>query len=166
MFLAISFYLWVKKIFTGWQLLIGGQPGYILKNAVEGNEDVPQLAPVRSFRLIGWFFLHQALRQTYSLSWDPIFKIMRKAPGIDFNDDAHSSFKVGYGYLKEQVLYIFNCTKKKPDTWYVSYWSVKVQRSYILNYGTEEDKIKLPEATKRNTRRWQHTRLHDDECLF
>ena len=150
------------NLFTGWQLWIGGQPGYIIKNVVQGNEYAPQLAPVRPFRLLTRKFLPPAVRKIYSLSWDPIFRLMGKAPGINFNDDAHSSFKVGYEYLKEQVQYIFNSTKMKIDTWCVSYWSVKVQRSSILKNGTEEDKMKLPEAHKRNRRRRQHTKVHDD----
>ena len=43
----------------------------------------------------------------------------------------------------------------KPDTWLVSYWSVKVQRSSIMKYGTEADKARLPEVTRRNRARNQ-----------
>ena len=41
----------------------------------------------------------------------------------------------------------------KPDTWCISYWSVKVQNSTIMKYGTENDKSHLPSQTLFNKKR-------------
>ena len=72
---------------------------------------------------------------------------------MDLKLDVHESFKIGYEYLKSRVEYIFNSARMKPDTWYVAYWSVKVQRSSIMKFGTVADKARLPETNKQNKAR-------------
>ena len=51
------------------------------------------------------------------------------------------------------------------ETWGVPYWSLKVQRISITKHGTEGDKEKLPEATKRNQSQTQRTRETEDGQL-
>ena len=148
------------KLLTGWQLWVGGQPGYKMN-----KEDKPgevQLAPVRPFRLLSRKFLPKEARQVYSLSWVPIFELMQSAPGIDFKLDAQESFKIGFEYLKNRVEYIFNSPRMKPDTWRVAYWSVKVQRSSIMKFGTDADKSRLPPASRRNKTRKQCDRTNNE----
>ena len=126
------------KLLTGWQLWIRGQPGYKINKEREGDEEVEaQLAPVRPFCLLSRKFLPKEARQVYSLSWEPIYNLMQSAPNMDITLDPQESFKIGYKYLKSRVEYIFNSPKMKPDTWRVAYWSVKVQRSSIIKFGTE-----------------------------
>ena len=127
---------------------MGGQPGYKVKKRDEAEE--VQLAPVQPFCLLSRKFLPKQARQVYSLSWLPIFKLMQSEPTMDLKLDAQESFKIGYEYLKSRVEYIFNSARMKPDTWCVAYWSVKVQRSSIMKFGTVLDKARLPEANKRN----------------
>ena len=59
---------------------------------------------------------------------------------MDITLDPQESFKIGYEYLKARIEYIFNSRKMKPDTWCVAYWSVKVQMSVIIKFGTKEQK--------------------------
>ena len=50
----------------------------------------------------------------------------------------------------------------KPDTWCVAYWSVKVQRSVIIKFGTEADIARLPPAKWRNKTRTQCDRMNSE----
>ena len=105
------------KLLTGWQLWIGGQPGYKVNKAIEGNKEVEvQLAPIRPFRLLSRKFLPKEVRQVYSLSWEPIYNLMESAPNMNITLDPQESFKIGYEYLKSRVEYIFNSPRMKPDT--------------------------------------------------
>ena len=150
------------KLLTGWQLWVGGQPGYQVNKQSEDGPDTVQLAPVRPYRLLGRKFLPKHVRQVLSLSWEPTFKIMQAAPGMDFDMDAQESFKIGYAYLKARVEYIFTTIRMKPETWCVAYWSVKVQRSSIMKKGTEADKARLPAPTRKNAPRKQTTSTSSD----
>ena len=76
--------------------------------------------------------------------------------------DPQESFKIGLEYLKSRVEYIFNSPRMKPDTWRVAYWSVKVQRSSIIKFGTEGDIAGLPPESKRTRTRKQTTRTSSD----
>ena len=143
------------KLLTGWQLWVGGQPGYQVNKQSEEGPDTVQLGPVRPYRLLGRKFLPKQVRQVLSLSWDPIFSIMQAAPDMDFVMDAQESFKIGYAYLKARVEYIFTSIRMKPETWCVAYWSVRVQRSSIMKKGTEADKARLPAPTRKNAPRKQ-----------
>ena len=149
------------KLLTGWQLWVRGQPGYQVNKQPEGVPDSVQLAPVRPYRLLGRKFLPKHVRQVFSLSWEPIFHIMQAAPGMDFDIDAQESFKIALAYLKARVEYVFSSPKMKPETWCVAYWSVRVQRSSIMKRGTEADKARLPEPTRKNAARKQTVQTHD-----
>ena len=87
---------------------------------------------------------------------------MQSAPDMDFKLDAQESFKIGYEYLKSRVEYIFTSPRMKPDTWRVAYWSVKVQRSSIMKFGSEDDKSRLPPENKRNKTRQPKSRTSSD----
>ena len=87
---------------------------------------------------------------------------MESAPHININASPHESFKVGYDYLKSRVSYVFINPKSKPETWLVSYWSLKVQRSSIVKYGTEEDKLQLSTPTFCNKAKKQNNRMNSD----
>ena len=80
---------------------------------------------------------------------------MHAAPEKEFDMDAQGSFKIVFAYLNAQVKYIFSSPKMKPDTWCVVYWSIRVQRSSIMKMGTETDKARIPEPTKKYTVRKQ-----------
>ena len=57
------------KLLTGWQLWIGGQPGYNINKIGEGeHQDEVQLAPVRPFRELSRKFLPKEPRKIFSLS--------------------------------------------------------------------------------------------------
>ena len=87
---------------------------------------------------------------------------MESAPGMDVTLDPQDSFKIGYNYLKSRIEYIFTSPRMKPDTWRVAYWSVKVQRSSIMKFGTEDDKSRLPPENKRNKTRQARNRTSSD----
>ena len=144
------------KLLTGWQLWIGGQPGYLVTKQDKDGEDVVELAPVRPFRLLSRKFLPKKTAQAYSLSWQPIFNLMESAPEMDIKLDPQESFKIGYAYLKSRVEYVFQHPIMKLDTWRVAYWSVKVQRSTIIKFGTTADKSRLPTATNSHNRARNH----------
>ena len=95
------------KLLTGWQLWVGGQPGYQISRPQEDGTDTVQLGPVCPFRLLGRKFLPKHVRQVFSLSWEPIFQLMAAAPGLDYDIDSQENFKVAYAYLKSRVAYIF-----------------------------------------------------------
>ena len=78
---------------------------------------------------------------------------MSQCADINFNENGQESFKVGYEFLKTRVEYVFLSKRMKPDTWCISYWSVKVQNSSIMKYGTENDKSHLPSQTLFNKKR-------------
>ncbi len=76
---------------------------------------------------------------------------MESAPGMDFSLNSQENFKIGYEHLKSIVEYVFKNPKMKHDTWRVSYWSVKIQRSSILKSRAESDIARL-HVGKRKTR--------------
>ena len=94
--------------------------------------------------------LPKEVRKKFSLSWGPIFRMMEQADGMNLDDDPMKCFKIGYDNLKTRVGYVFRGKRMKLETWGVPYWSLKVQSSSIMKHGTEGNKEKLPEATKRN----------------
>ena len=145
------------KLLTGWLLWVSGQDGYREKTG-SGT----RLAPIRPFCLLTRKFLPKALRTSFSLHWQPIYKLMESAPDININASPHDSFNVGYDYLKSRVSYVFMNPKSKPETWLVSYWSLKVQRSSIVKYGTEEDKLQLSTPTFCNKAKKQKNRMSSD----
>ena len=75
---------------------------------------------------------------------------MEQADGMNLDDDPTESFKIGYEYLKTRVGCVFQGKWMKLETWGVPYWSLKLYRSSIMKHGTEGNKEKLSEATKRN----------------
>ena len=143
------------KLHTGWLLWVKGQPGYKLTSAIDGEDNLLQSAPIRPYRYFKRNLLPKEVRQNFSLSWAPIYGLMSGAPGMNFDLSGNDSFKIGYKYLVTRVQYIFRNKKIKPDSWRVSYWSMKVQRSSIMKNGTDEDKAQLPEESKRNRKRNQ-----------
>ena len=87
---------------------------------------------------------------------------MAAASGLGYDMDSQVSFRVAYAYLKSRVEYVFASQRMNPDTWCVSYWSIKVQRSPIMKQGTETNKARLPEVTRRNRARSQTVQTSSD----
>ena len=85
-----------------------------------------------------------------------------QAEGMNLDDDPMDIFKIGYDYLKTRVGYLFLGKRMKLEIWVTPYWSIKVQRSYIMKHGAEGDKEKIPEATKRNQSQTHQTRETED----
>ena len=141
------------KLLTGWLLWVGGQPGNKCVKKRDGGIETIYNAPVRPFRLLKKKMLPMALRKSFSLCWEPIYNLMSQCADINFNENGQESFKVGYEFLKTRVEYVFLSKRMKPDTWCISYWSVKVQNSSIMKYGTENDKSHLPSQTLFNKNR-------------
>ena len=140
---------------------MGGQVGYEYLN----KAGTKQLAPFRPFRILKKKMLPKEVRKKFSLSWEPIFRMMEKADGANLDDDPMESFKIGYEYLKTRVGYVFRGKRMNLETWGGTYWSLKVQRSSIMKHGVEGNKEKLTEATKWNRPQTQRTRETDDGRL-
>ena len=140
---------------------MAGQPVYQVNKQSEGVPDSVQLAPVRPYRLLGRKSLPRYVHQVFSLSWEPIFHIIQAAPLNNFDMDVKETFKIALGYLKARVKYVFSSPKMKPETWCVTYWSVRVQKSSIMKRGTEPDKARLPKPTRKNASRKQTVQNHN-----
>ena len=131
------------------------QPSYLLPNG--------KCAPVRPFRMLLKKLLPKNVRQVHNLSWEPTFKLISMAPGVRFNMNPQEIYTIAYDYLKSRIEYPFMTLKMKPTTWEVSYWSMNVQRSSIMKWGTERDKALLPIAiSKKNNCRNQHVKILSD----
>jgi hypothetical protein len=107
------------------------------------------------------------VKKSFSLHWNPIFKVMEETPGLVIPDDPASidsdflasSFASAKEYLKERrVQYVFQKSRAKPDKWEISTWSKHVQRSEIEKHGTEQDKANLPKANRYNGSRVQRNK--------
>ena len=81
---------------------------------------------------------------------------MESAPGMDINLDVEESVQICYEHLKSRVEFMF-------DTWRVAYWSVKVQRSYIMKSGIESDIARPPVGKGCNKSRQQRTKFNSEE---
>ena len=81
---------------------------------------------------------------------------MEKADGLELREmgmDAayqNEMFQVVKDYLKTRLEYVFQNDKLHPENWEISTWSVKVQRSNIMKYGTESDKNKVGPPSRFN----------------
>ena len=61
--------------------------------------------------------LPKEVRKKFSLSWEPIFRMMEQADGTNLDDDPMESFKIGYEYLKTRVGYVFRGKRMNLETW-------------------------------------------------
>ena len=51
--------------------------------------------------------LLKEVRRNFSLSWEPIFRMVEQADSINLDNDPMKSFKIGHEYLKTRVGYVF-----------------------------------------------------------
>ena len=100
------------KLLLGWRLWVAGQVGYEYLNRL-GKK---QLAPVQPFRILKKKMLPKEVRKKFSLSWEPIFRMMEQADGTNLDDDPMESFKIGYEYLKTWVGYVFRGKRMNLET--------------------------------------------------
>ena len=83
-----------------------------------------------------------------------------KAPGLQgFRDTINSSggriplgvvdekFKLGFDYVLSQVTYV---KKRNYLAWKITTWTKMIQRNKIEQFGTQEDKERLPPPTCHN----------------
>ena len=66
--------------------------------------------------------LPKEVRNKFSLSWEPIFRMMEQVNGMNLDDNPMESFKIGYKYFKKRVGYVFQGKMMKLETWGVPYW--------------------------------------------
>ena len=81
-----------------------------------------QLAPVLLFRILKKKMLPKEVQKKFSLSWEPIFRMMGQADGMKLEDDPMESFNIGYKYLKAWFGYVFRGKRMKLEIWGVPYW--------------------------------------------
>ena len=77
-----------------------------MKKKVGGSYTIYN-APVRPFRLLKKKLLPMALRKSFGLFCKPIYNLMSQCSDLNFNDNGQESFKVGYGFFKTRVKYVF-----------------------------------------------------------
>jgi hypothetical protein len=146
---------------SGWRLWLIG-----MSFESVGPDGVIFNSPIRPFRKLNPSFLPTEAKKILKLHWQPIFRLMEQAPGLQINEDFSQitsqdlmkSFEEARAFLKERVSYVFNKNRAQPDTWEISTWSRHVQRSSILKYGTDKDKEHLPPETQSNKPRKQGKR--------
>ena len=74
-------------------------------------------------------------RQSYRPNCCSLHRHMEKMPNINLFGNATSQSEVAYNYIKQKVNYIFSNRKLKPDSWDLSYWSVKTLMSETKDMG-------------------------------
>ena len=151
------------KLENGWRIWIQGLPGF----QIEDRDHIARAAPIRPFRKFANAMLPPEIKQRFCLYWSPIFRVMEETPGLEIPEDDPSSidgdflansFSCATAYLREHRLqYVFLNTRAKPNDWEVATWSKHIRRSEIEKYGTDEDKANLPEASRFNGSRVQHS---------
>ena len=91
--------------------------------------------------------------------WQPIFLLMEEVLNIpDKIADIttkfiEESYDNGLLHLKSRASYIWEKPHSRLETWSISTWSRSVRFSSIQKYGNNNDRNRLPAATKRNTPR-------------
>jgi len=132
---------------VAWKLWLTGMPAYEVE---EGGRT--KTAPVRPFRKLDPKFIPDKAKTIYLLHWRPIFELLEKTPNLGILEDPASinadylqdSFEAAKEYLKTRVEYVFNKPRAKPFSWEISTWSKHVSKSFIMRYGTENDKAHFP----------------------
>ena len=66
--------------------------------------------------------LLKEVQKKFSLSWEPIFWIMKQVDYMNLDEDPMEIFKIGYEYLKTRVGYVFQGKRMKLNIWGVPYW--------------------------------------------
>lgn len=118
-------------------------------------------APIRPFRKFERAMLPTTnnVRSQFVKAWKPLFHLMEL--GVELPactdtlgaDEVNELFDTAALGLDHRVSYIRSNPKLKPNKWNISTWAKYTGRSYILKYGSAEDKECLPDETIRNKKR-------------
>ena len=135
----------------GFKLWMLGLPNH---KQVENGQLVCR--PIKPFRNLKPTLLPKQIANTFKLHWRPVFKLMEEGinvPGDTETLDAatiNNLYESATEFLKTRVQYVFRNPRLHHRTWTISTWSKHVKRSHILQHGTQEDRVNLPEATRFN----------------
>ncbi len=123
-------------------------------------------APVMPFKKIDSKFLPEGkVRNQFKGNWKPLLTKMMQAPDLPFanaNPRNHqitpavidSTYETAFKFLQSEFTYIFTNPKfKNHKDWTVSTWNKYTKVNVIKEYGSAEDKAKLPPDTHLNKKR-------------
>ena len=135
-------------------------PDYCLK----GADGMLRPQPISLFCHFDPKKLPKKGRSAFKVNWKPVFSIMENAivsgnsPLTEMtSQEVDYWFEAGTDELKFRASYIFN--KSKCERWGVATWSRHVQPSMIQTFGSEEDKMALPQPANNNSIRNRRSRV-------
>ena len=141
------------KLEEGWKLWWKGLPNFRCLPNGQATETV--LRPIMPFRRFTHRGLPTGVRNTYKLSWEPIYQMMEKTPDLGSPStevELKESFNLAWEYLRTRMGYVWENARKKNkcSDWFVSTWSRHSKWEHINKYGTATDKQNLPPRGPRN----------------
>lgn len=129
------------KLKQAWLCWRQGFPYYRQK-----ENDKIKIVSIKPFRQIKPTLLPKKVQIQFRNDLKPILCLMEQSPHLKTSDgtlidmDLESSFTCGLEYVKENIEYIF--ANRKWVNWTASYFCKKIKYSSIMQYGTENDKLR------------------------
>ena len=132
----------------GWHFWLKGMPNFV---GIEGTKK-----PVMPFQRMACNQLPLKLSPKFKGEWKPIFTAMESAPNLPTSvksnanvishENVEKSYDIAFNHLQKNVCqFVFsNPTFKKYNDWSVGNWIKMIKRSYVMLYGTQENKNNLP----------------------